>query len=38
MNARIEYRLVMERDMYLALDQHQFQLHYQPQIDLSSGK
>lgn len=38
MNARIEYRLVMERDMHLALEQHQFQLRYQPQIDLSSGK
>lgn len=38
MNAKIEYRLVMERDMHLALEQQQFLLHYQPQIDLPSGQ
>lgn len=38
MNTRIEYRLVMERDMHLALEQQQFLLYYQPQIDLPSGQ
>lgn len=38
MNARIDYRLAMERDMQVALEQNQFLLHYQPQIDLLSGK
>ncbi len=38
MNAKIEYRLVMERDMHLALEQQQFLLYYQPQIDLPSGQ
>lgn len=37
MNVRIENRHALERDMRLALEQRQFLLHYQPQIDLSSG-
>ncbi len=38
MNSKIEYRLAMERDLQLALEQEQFLLHYQPQTDLVSGQ
>ncbi|HVL58840.1 MAG TPA: EAL domain-containing protein [Burkholderiaceae bacterium] len=31
-------RLELERDLYHALEQQQFVVHYQPQIDLASGR
>ena len=37
MNARIAEKLAMENRLRLALEQHQFVLHYQPKIDLASG-
>lgn len=37
MNSKIDYRLAMEKDMRMALEQQQFLLHYQPQTDLPSG-
>jgi diguanylate cyclase (GGDEF)-like protein/PAS domain S-box-containing protein len=37
MNAQIESRLAIEKDMYQALAKNQFFLDYQPQIDLDSG-
>ena len=37
MNARIAEKLAMENRLKLALEQHQFVLHYQPKIDLASG-
>ncbi|MGB4497363.1 MAG: EAL domain-containing protein [Methylococcaceae bacterium] len=38
MNAIIEHRLSMERDLRVAISQNQFLLHYQPQIDLKTRK
>ncbi|MBK1648387.1 putative bifunctional diguanylate cyclase/phosphodiesterase [Rhabdochromatium marinum] len=33
-----EFRRMIERDMHIALENVQFVMHYQPQIDLTSGK
>jgi diguanylate cyclase len=38
MNAEILRRLELERELRAALDQGQFVLHYQPQLDLKSGR
>ncbi|MGZ5800739.1 MAG: bifunctional diguanylate cyclase/phosphodiesterase, partial [Burkholderiaceae bacterium] len=38
MNERALERLHMEGDLRAALEQDQFELHYQPQVDLRSGK
>jgi diguanylate cyclase (GGDEF)-like protein/PAS domain S-box-containing protein len=38
MNVRSFERLVLERFLRHALDQDEFQLHYQPKIDLTSGR
>lgn len=38
MNAILEHRLAMERDLRVAISENQFLLHYQPQIDLASRK
>ena len=38
MNADILRRLELERELRTALDQGQFVLHYQPQLDLRSGR
>jgi diguanylate cyclase (GGDEF)-like protein len=37
MNARAVERQRMEADLYRALDQHEFVLHYQPKVNLDSG-
>lgn len=37
MNARAVERQRMEADLYRALDQHEFVLHYQPKVNLGSG-
>ncbi len=34
---RVQHRLMMERAMHRALENNDFSLHYQPQIDSSSG-
>lgn len=38
MNTHLEHRLAMERDLRQAIDEKQFLLYYQPQIDLISQK
>ena len=38
MNVRAFEMLLMDRDLRRALDEDQFMLHYQPQVDLRSGK
>jgi diguanylate cyclase (GGDEF)-like protein/PAS domain S-box-containing protein len=38
MNANIQERLNMENALRRALERQEFQLHYQPQIDLHSGR
>jgi diguanylate cyclase (GGDEF)-like protein/PAS domain S-box-containing protein len=38
MTSRSRARLALEADLRRALDQQELRLHYQPQIDLSSGK
>ncbi len=38
LNQRAHDRLVLEKDMREALMRDDFQLHYQPQLDLNSGK
>jgi len=38
MNARAHERLLLEGDLRRALDQEQFVLHYQPQVELPSGR
>lgn len=38
MNLRLQQRLELENDLRKALQQHQLLLHYQPQIDLRSGR
>jgi diguanylate cyclase (GGDEF)-like protein len=37
MNARALEMLLMERDLRIALEKQQFQLHYQAQVDIESG-
>ena len=38
MNAEIRRRMELERELHTALDEDQFLLHYQPQLDLKSGR
>ena len=38
MNVRIQRRKVLEHDLRLALTDHQLELHYQPQLDLQTGR
>jgi diguanylate cyclase (GGDEF)-like protein/PAS domain S-box-containing protein len=38
MTARVEKRLAMETDLRHALERDEFLLHYQPQLDLSTGR
>lgn len=37
MNVRVEHRINMERDLRLALKRDEFELYFQPQIQVSSG-
>lgn len=38
MEKQVEERLELERDLYNALDQGEFYLEYQPQVDVSTGR
>ena len=38
MNAAAQERLALERDLGTALAKEQFQLHYQPQVEMASGR
>jgi diguanylate cyclase (GGDEF)-like protein len=38
MHSEIAERLAMEHRLRIALDEHQFELHYQPQIDVATGR
>ena len=38
MTLEVERRLQMEQDLRMAIDREQFVLHYQPQVDVSSGR
>ena len=38
MNTRLEYRLAMERELRQAIEENQFLLYYQPQVNLNSGR
>jgi EAL domain-containing protein (putative c-di-GMP-specific phosphodiesterase class I) len=38
MNAEIRRRVELEQELRVALEQEQFVLHYQPQLDLKSGR
>jgi diguanylate cyclase (GGDEF)-like protein/PAS domain S-box-containing protein len=38
MNARVRVRLRLETDLRRAIERHELELHYQPQIDVSTGK
>ena len=38
MNVQAHERLALERDLRRALDREEFLLHYQPQVDLATGK
>jgi diguanylate cyclase (GGDEF)-like protein/PAS domain S-box-containing protein len=37
MNVRLQARRALEQDLYRALAEGEFELHYQPQVDLSDG-
>jgi diguanylate cyclase (GGDEF)-like protein len=38
MNAEVQRRRVLENDLRIAIEQEKLQLHYQPKLDLSSGR
>ena len=38
MNARSLERLTLENDLRQGIERHEFRLHYQPQLDLASGR
>lgn len=38
MNKAVALRLTLERELRVALETHQFQLYYQPRVDLLSGR
>jgi EAL domain-containing protein (putative c-di-GMP-specific phosphodiesterase class I) len=38
MNAEIRRRMELERELHTALDEDQFVLHYQPQLELKTGR
>ena len=38
MNVEVQRRIELDRDLRQALEQQQFELHYQPQLDLRSGR
>lgn len=38
MNAEVQRRHVLEHDLRLAIDQEKLQVHYQPKLDLSTGR
>ena len=38
MNAEIKKRATLDRELRLALERNEFELHYQPQLDLRSGR
>ncbi|MGD8188394.1 sensor domain-containing protein [Brevibacillus ginsengisoli] len=38
MNEKAQERIVIENDLYRALERHEFELYYQPQIHVKTGK
>jgi diguanylate cyclase (GGDEF)-like protein len=38
MNEELQRRFALEQELRVALEQSQFELHYQPQLDLASGR
>lgn len=38
MNEKAEQRLLLERDLRRAIDQEEFEVHYQPKVELATGK
>jgi diguanylate cyclase (GGDEF)-like protein/PAS domain S-box-containing protein len=38
LDAKVRARMHLENDLRLAVDRHEFTLHYQPQIELSTGR
>jgi diguanylate cyclase (GGDEF)-like protein/PAS domain S-box-containing protein len=38
MNAKAHMRMVLEQSLRVAVERHDFDLHYQPQVDLASGR
>ena len=38
MNANLDERLTLETDLWNALERHEFVLHYQPKVDLVTGR
>jgi len=37
MQRQIEARVLIEKDLHIALEQNEFELHYQPQMDMRTG-